>query len=321
MTTAREGLLRQMVFLRVVEETLAELYPQGEMRTPTHFAIGQEAVAVGVCAALLPDDSVFSGHRCHAHYLAKGGSPEGMVAELFGRETGVCRGLGGSVHLHDKRAGVVASSAILGQTMAVAAGRALAFKLDGIRSVAVSFVGDACAEEGIFYETLNVAAVHKLPVLFVCENNGYSTHTPLAWRQPEGSAIVDRAKSFGIASEAVDGNDVLAVQAAAERAVQALRSVGGPAFLECRTYRWREHVGPEWDWDRGYRTKDEVDGWVARCPIQKLARVLIGEGILTKQQLEQFHMDERARVLQAVEAARAAAWPTMKELERWMDRP
>ena len=174
----RRRLLQDMIRIRRTEETLAELYPAQEMRTPTHFSIGQEAVAVGVCATLQQTDAIYSGHRCHAHYLAKGGDLVGMVAELYGKETGCARGRGGSVHLNDPAAGVLASSAILGETMAVAVGSALAFEMDGLPRVAVSFFGDGDREEGIFHEALNFAVVKKVPVLFVCENNGFSTHTP-----------------------------------------------------------------------------------------------------------------------------------------------
>src|SRR5574337_1097109 len=172
-------LLREMMRIRRVAETLADLYKEQEMRTPTHFSIGQEAVAVGVCAVLERDDVVYSGHRCHAHYLAKGGDLAAMVAEIYGRETGCAKGRGGSVHLNDPSVEMVASSAILGQTMAVAVGSALAFKMDGVPRVAVTFFGDGAIEEGIFHESMNFAVVKRLPVLFVCENNGYSTHTPL----------------------------------------------------------------------------------------------------------------------------------------------
>ena len=168
MKSQRVRLLRDMVRIRCVEETLADLYTDGEMRTPTHFSIGQEAVAVGVCAALEPSDVIYSSHRSHAHYLAKGGDLLGMVAELYGKEIGCARGRGGSVHLNDPGAGVVASAAILGQTMAVAAGSALAFQMDADDRIAACFFGDGAVEEGIFHETLNFAALKKLPVLFVC---------------------------------------------------------------------------------------------------------------------------------------------------------
>jgi len=310
----RESLLRDMVRIRRVEETLAELYPSGEMRTPTHFSIGQEAVAVGVCGALRRDDVVYSGHRCHAHYLAKGGDLRGMVAELYGRETGCARGRGGSVHLNDPEAGVIASSAILGQTMAVAVGTALAFTMDGRDQVAVTFFGDGTVEEGIFHETLNFAVMRRAPVLFVCENNGLSTHTRLEVRQPASVSIHARAASYGMPSRLVDGNDVFAVHAAAREAVAHARGGAGPFFLECTTYRWREHVGPQWDYDKGYRTKAEVDAWIARCPIRRASERLLSEGVCTQQRIAAMERASQIEVDEAVAAARAASFPAVEGL-------
>jgi len=310
----RESLLRDMVRIRRVEETLAELYPSGEMRTPTHFSIGQEAVAVGVCGALRRDDVVYSGHRCHAHYLAKGGDLHGMVAELYGRETGCARGRGGSVHLNDPDVGVIASSAILGQTMAVAVGTALAFTMDGRDQVAVTFFGDGTVEEGIFHETLNFAVMRRAPVLFVCENNGFSTHTRLEVRQPASVSIHARAASYGMPSRLVDGNDVFAVHAAAREAVAHARRGAGPFFLECTTYRWREHVGPQWDFDKGYRTKAEVDAWIARCPIRSASERLLSEGVCTQQRIAAMERASQIEVDEAVAAARAASFPAVEDL-------
>jgi len=310
----RESLLRDMVRIRRVEETLAELYPSGEMRTPTHFSIGQEAVAVGVCGALRRDDVVYSGHRCHAHYLAKGGDLRGMVAELYGRETGCARGRGGSVHLNDPEVGVIASSAILGQTMAVAVGTALAFTMDGRDQVAVTFFGDGTVEEGIFHETLNFAVMRRAPVLFVCENNGFSTHTRLEVRQPASVSIHARAASYGMPSRLVDGNDVFAVHAAAREAVAHARRGAGPFFLECTTYRWREHVGPQWDFDKGYRTKAEVDAWIARCPIRSASERLLSEGVCTQQRIAAMERASQIEVDEAVAAARAASFPAVEDL-------
>ena len=307
-------LLRNMVRIRRVEETLAELYPSQEMRTPTHFSIGQEAVAVGVCAALRRSDAVYSGHRCHAHYLAKGGDLRAMVAELYGRETGCARGRGGSVHLNDPDAGVIASSAILGQTMAVAVGTALAFRMDGRDEVAVTFFGDGTVEEGIFHETLNFAVMRRAAVVFVCENNGFSTHTRLDVRQPAGVPIHARGGSYGMPSRLVDGNDVFAVHAAALDAVAHCRRGAGPFFLECTTYRWREHVGPLWDYDKGYRTKAEVDSWVARCPIRRASEHLVAEGVCTPDQLAALERDSQAEVNEAVAAARTAPFPAVEDL-------
>jgi pyruvate dehydrogenase E1 component alpha subunit len=306
-------LLREMMRIRRTEETLADLYKQQEMRTPTHFSIGQEAVAVGVCAALERDDVVYSGHRCHAHYLAKGGDLLAMVAELYGRETGCARGRGGSVHLNDPSVGMVASSAILGQTMAVAVGSALAFKMDGAPRVAVTFFGDGAIEEGIFHESLNFAVVKQLPVLFVCENNGYSTHTPLPVRQPQAIEIHQRARSYGMSAKLVDGNDVFAVHQAAREAVAAARG-NGPYFLECTTYRWREHVGPLWDYDWGYRTKEEVDGWIARCPIKRATERLIAEGVLSAADVKALEGELQAEVDRAVARAKAAPFPAVEDL-------
>jgi pyruvate dehydrogenase E1 component alpha subunit len=313
-TDFRENLLRDMVRIRRVEETLAELYPTGEMRTPTHFSIGQEAVAVGVCGALRRDDVVYSGHRCHAHYLAKGGDLRGMVAELYGRETGCARGRGGSVHLNDPEAGVIASSAILGQTMAVAVGTALAFTMDGRDQVAVTFFGDGTVEEGIFHETLNFAVMRRAPVLFVCENNGFSTHTRLEVRQPASVSIHARAASYGMPSRLEDGNDVFAVHAAAREAVAHARRGAGPFFLECTTYRWREHVGPQWDYDKGYRTKAEVDAWIARCPIRHASERLVSEGVCTPSQIAAMRRASQIEVDEAVAAARAASFPAVEDL-------
>lgn len=313
-TDFRESLLRDMVRIRRVEETLAELYPAGEMRTPTHFSIGQEAVAVGVCGALRRDDVVYSGHRCHAHYLAKGGDLHGMVAELYGRETGCARGRGGSVHLNDPDVGVIASSAILGQTMAVAVGTALAFTMDGRDQLAVTFFGDGTVEEGIFHETLNFAVMRRAPVLFVCENNGFSTHTRLEVRQPASVSIHARAASYGMPSRLVDGNDVFAVHAAAREAVAHVRGGAGPFFLECTTYRWREHVGPQWDYDKGYRTKAEVDAWIARCPIRRASERLLSEGVSTPERIAAMGRASQIEVDEAVAAARAASFPAVEDL-------
>ena len=307
-------LLREMIRIRTIEQTIADLYPEGEMRTPTHFSIGQEAVAVGVCAALRRDDVVYSGHRCHAHYLAKGGDLAGMVAELYGRETGCARGRGGSVHLNDPDAGFIAASAILGQTMAAAVGSALAFRMDGLDRVAVTFFGDGTVEEGIFHESLNFAVVKRLPVLFACENNGYSTHTRLGVRQPANVSIHARAASYGMPSACVDGNDVFAVSSAAREAVERARRGEGPSFLECITYRWREHVGPLWDYDKGYRTKAEVDEWIARCPIKRATEQLVAEGLWSTEEVERVGRDCRDEVNRAVAAAKAAPFPAVQDL-------
>lgn len=307
-------LLREMLRIRVAEEGLAELYKEQEMRTPTHFSIGQEAVAVGVCAALGNDDVAYSGHRCHAHYLAKGGDLAGMVAELYGKETGAARGRGGSVHLSAPSVGFIASSAILGQTMAVAVGSAWAFQMDGLRRVAVCFFGDGAAEEGIFHETLNFAVVKQVPVVFICENNLYSTHTPLDVRQPRGIQIWERARTYQMPARLVDGNDVFAVRAAAQQAVDRARSGQGPSFLEFTTYRWREHVGPNWDYDAGYRSKAEVDAWMERCPIKRATAALLAADLCAPAEIAEWRAAAEDELTDAVAAAKVAPFPAVEHL-------
>ncbi len=310
----RRELLRGMMRIRCVEETLASLYQEQEMRTPTHFSIGQEAVAVGVCAALNRDDVIYSGHRCHAHYLAKGGNLLAMVGELYGREIGAAKGRGGSVHLHQPDVGVIASSAILGQTMAVAVGTAFAFAMDRLPRIAVSFFGDGAVEEGIFHEALNFAAGRGVPILFICENNLYSTHTPLSVRQPVNRPIYRRAQAYGVPAEQVDGNDVLAVYQVASQASSACRNGGGPYFLECMTYRWREHVVPLFDFDRGYRSREEVEAWMARCPIKRLSESALRDGVCTETDLREWRSEFQSEVNEAVGIAKRSPFPPIENL-------
>jgi len=237
-----------------------------------------------------------------------------MIAELYGKETGSARGRGGSVHLNAPEVGFVASSAILGQTMAVAVGSAWAFAMDSQSRLAVCFFGDGAAEEGIFHEALNFAAIKRLPVLFVCENNLYSTHTPLEVRQPGGIRIWQRAATYQMPSHEIDGNDVFAVRQAVDEAVEHCRSGNGPYFLECMTYRWREHVGPNWDYDAGYRTKAEVDAWIARCPIERATGALVDAGAVTQAEIHLWRQDIQAEVDAAVIEAKAAPFPTVEHL-------
>lgn len=274
-----------MLRIRKYEDKIVEVYPEQEMRCPTHLSIGQEAAAVGVCAALRPDDCVFSTHRCHAHYLAKGGDPHRMIAELYGRKTGCTGGKGGSMHLTDESAGMMGTSAIVGASIPLGVGAALAFVMQGSDRVAVVFFGDAGVEQGAFHESLNFAALLRLPVLFVCENNLYATQTPLSQRQSMHN-IFERGAAHGVPGERIDGNDVLAVYTAAHRAVERCRREEGPSLLELSTYRWREHVGPNYDHDMGYRTREEVEQWMEKCPVDGWRRRLLAAGITTDVELE-----------------------------------
>lgn len=307
---------RSLLVGRCTEQTLAERYKEQEMRTPTHFGVGQEAVAVGVCEALNKKDVVYSHHRCHNHYLAKGGSVYKLASELYGRETGCSKGRGGSVHLTDLENGFVASSAILGETTALAVGSALAFVMDKQARVAATFFGDAVFEEGGLYECFNYASSKGLPVLFVCENNLYSTESPLSVRQPEGTDFCERARSFKVESVQVDGNDVLEVYAAALLLAGRCRSGQGPAFLECLTYRWLEHVGPLYDHDVGriYRTKAEVESWMERCPVKRSSDRLVRLGMKSQQDMDRMAKEVQQEVVVAVEQAHSAPWPKINDL-------
>ena len=266
----KDNLLKKMYFemlrVRRVEERIVELFKSGHIVAPVHLSIGQEASAVGVANALRPRDKVISTHRCHGHYLAKGGDLKKMLAELCGRSTGCASGFGGTMHLTDDEAGFVVSAPIVGASISFAVGIALASKIKSEDKVAVAFFGDGAVEEGIFWESVNFASVHKLPVLFVCENNLYATHSPILKRQPE-ERIADRVFPHRVRVERVDGNDVWAVREAALRAVFVATNKC-PVFLEIRTYRFKEHWGVGEDWDLGYRSRKEGEEWMSKDPVK-----------------------------------------------------
>ena len=262
------ALLRSMLRIRRIEESIASRYAEQEIRCPMHLCIGQEAVSVGVCAALAKDDVVFSNHRAHGHYLAKGGSLKAMLAELYGRSTGCCGGRGGSMHLIDLDAGFMGSTPIVGGTVPLAIGAAWAASLKQTRQVTVVFFGDGCFEEGVVHESMNFAALHQLPVVFVCENNQFSVYTRLNQRQPR-RPIYRVAEAHGLAAYAGDGNNVDTVLALARNAVERARAGYGPQFLEFQIYRWREHCGPNFDDELGYRTVQEIEIGMNDCPIDR----------------------------------------------------
>lgn len=274
------ALYRAMLRIRLVEEEIAKRYEEQEMRCPVHLSIGQEATAVGACAALRQDDQIVTSHRGHAHYLAKGGDLDAMMAEIYGRATGCCGGRGGSMHLFDDRVGVLASVPIVGSFIPLGTGAALSFRNAGQDRICVVFLGDGAVEEGAFHESANFAALKKLPVIFFVENNGYSCYTGLEDRQPD-RPMTDLARAYGIPSAGVDGNDVIAVREVAACAVARARAGLGPTVIVADTYRWREHCGPNYDNDIGYRAPEEFQSWQARCPIDSLASRLLADGILS----------------------------------------
>lgn len=305
----RLALHRAMLRIRRVEEAIARLYPEQEIRCPTHLCIGQEAVPVAVAAHLKPADYAFSGHRSHGHYLAKGGDLAAMFAELYGRETGCARGRGGSQHLIDLDAGFVASAPILAGTVPVAVGAAFGAALRGEDRVSVVFIGDGATEEGVFHESMNFASVHRLPVLFVCENNFYSVHSAMDVRQPAGRAIADIGAGHGMRAESIDGNDAGLVWRHAEQAVARARAGEGPTLLECLTYRWMEHCGPNPDVDLGYRSRLEVAGWQENCPIRRSEASLIEDKLLRPGAIDTWEAEIAAEIDAAVAFAKASQFP------------
>ncbi len=267
-------LYRSIRRIRRVEEEIARLYPTDRIKSPVHLSIGQEAVSVGLCEALRPDDVVFGTYRGHALYLAKGGDLRRMMAELYGKATGCARGKGGSMHLIDVAHGVMGASAVVGSTIPQAVGYAYACKVRGQEALVASVFGDGAVEEGVFHESIQFAVLKNLPVLFVCENNFYAIHTPLAERQPFDN-ICERARSYGLPAVRLEADDVLRVHERMAEAVHHIRRQrAGPQFLECRTYRWREHVGPGEDFDLGYRSREEAASWMERDSCVRLGALL-----------------------------------------------
>ncbi len=262
----------------MVEEEIALRYPQGKMRCPTHLSTGQEGVPAAVAECLRADDYAVSTHRGHAHYLAKGGDLKAMIAEIYGKVTGCARGRGGSMHLVDTSVGFMGTSAIVGNSIPIGVGLALAASLKGGDQLSCVFLGDGATEEGVYYESLNFAAVRELPVLFLCENNLYSVYSPLEVRQPQGRSIAAVAAAIGLRTHVGDGNDAFATWQAINTAVDAIRRGSGPWLLEFSVYRWREHCGPEYDNHIGYRKPEEFDWWKAREPIAQMQRSLDDRG-------------------------------------------
>lgn len=295
---------KNLILIRLTEEAIVAEYGNQEMKCPVHLSIGQEAVAVGVCEALEHTDVAFSTHRCHSHYLAKGGELNAMIAELYGRKTGCAAGLGGSMHLIDERVGMMGASAIVGGSIPLAVGAALSFKMDKAPHVAVTFFGDGASEEGVFHESLSFAALHKLPVLFICENNFAATASPLEARRPIDN-IFEHGKVFGIPGVRVDGNQLPEVLQAAQEAVERARAGNGPSLIEARTYRWMKHVGPEEDKTSGNRTPEEWEQWKQKCPVKQFEALALKEGWLQQDEMERTRNKIQAKLETAFQLAQS----------------
>ena len=306
---------RTMLRIRRVQEALIrEYHPAAEMRCPMHFCVGQEAPPAALCLTLKSDDDTFTGHRSHGYYLAKGGSLRGMFAEFFGKVTGSNGGKAGSQELSDEAAHFY-SGTILATTLAIAAGVALARQMRGERRVVTATFGDGGADEGVVYETLNFAALKRLPIVFVCENNLYSTYSRQSTRQPIPN-IAERAAAFGVPSRRMFGNDVLAVFRASAAAVARARKGHGPSLLELETYRWCGHVGPENDDHLEYRTPDELAAWRKRCPIALLERRLRRLGLLDKSRIDALETEISHEIADAFAFARSSPFPGPEALMR-----
>jgi TPP-dependent pyruvate/acetoin dehydrogenase alpha subunit len=308
-------MLRTMLCIRQFEECVAGLVMDKAVQTPCHLYSGQEAIAAGVCHALTTKDYVFGTHRSHGLYLAKGGDMNAAMAELFTRETGCSRGRGGSMHLCAPEVGVLGTSSIVAGSIGLGLGTALAADIQGNGRVTVCFFGDGATGEGVLYESMNLAALRKLPIIFVCENNFYATHMPIRECRP-GEEVVKIAEAFGISSLRVDGNDLMTVHASACESVSRCRQGRGPFFLECLTYRLRGHVGPD-DNIQGEHTDirppEELEAWRRQDPIPRYTRTLIEAGLCDEIRYETLVADVDREVSAALRFAQDSPRPQGRE--------
>jgi pyruvate dehydrogenase E1 component alpha subunit len=307
--TQRE-MLRQMLTIRRFEERASADYLAGRIYGVVHCYIGEEAVAVGVCTALEPTDRIISTHRGHGHCIAKGADLDRMMAELYGRQTGYCKGKGGSMHIADFGIGMLGANGIVAGGIAIVTGAGLAAQMEGKGGVAVSFFGDGASNAGPFHECLNIAATWKLPMLYVCENNMYAAQTSAAATHALGD-VAARAAGYGIPGVVVDGNDVIDVYQAANRAVERARAGQGPTLIECKTYRWRAHTERKGQPDS--REKDEIEAWKGKDPIGRLERRMRDQGDLDEPGFAALDREVMGRIERAVAFAEASPFPTPEQ--------
>jgi pyruvate dehydrogenase E1 component alpha subunit len=312
----------EMLRVRTIERRISERYSQQEMRCPVHLSIGQEAVAVGVCAHLHKEDRVMSAHRSHGHYLAKGGNVHAMIAELYGRVQGCCGGRGGSMHLMDREAGFWGAVPIVGSTLPIALGLALSDKRLGRNVTTAAFFGEGATEEGVFTETLNLACVLKLPMLFVCENNGFSVYTPLEPRRSPHFDFGGYVRSHGSHFFTGDGNDVEEVWRVTGQALEAMRrDPTRPAVLEFFTWRYYEHCGPAQDDHLGYREEEDIKKWAARDPLAIARARLATRDNQLNQQIEAAEKKFSQEIDAIIEAVRSSPRPDPATLQRGVFAP
>lgn len=311
------NLLFAMMRIRGVQQAIELRYPENEMQTPVHLCIGQEAVAVGVCANLKKKDYISSNHRGHGHYLAKGGNLRALIAELYGRESGCSKGRGGSMHLVDTAVGHCGSSSIVGGGIPIGTGMGLAIKMQKTKNVSTIFLGDGAADEGVLYESVNFAVLKKLPVIFILENNQYSVCSHISKRQA-GDNVFHTMPAKRLLSKIVNGNDVLQVYDAVNKAVTRARTGRGPSFIECRTYRIGGHAGCEAQDIAGYRTTGEIEHWKKLCPVASFQKQLLKRKIITQRKINKMAEKIENEIRDAFEFALKSSYPEPQTLSHYL---
>ena len=305
-------LMRKMLEIRSFEEKIVDQYARGTVPGLAHLYIGEEAVAVGACANLKEDDMITSTHRGHGHCIAKGADLNRMMAELFGKKDGYCKGKGGSMHIADMQIGMLGAMGIVGSGGPIAVGAALAAKKRKSGQVVICFFGDAATNTGAFHESANFASLYRLPVVFVCENNLYGISVSMK-RHTRVKHIADRAAGYNMPGVTVDGNDVLKVYGAVGKAVEAARKGKGPTLVECMTYRFRGHFEGDPNLGERYRTKKEMEQWMAKCPIKRFKKTILDRKWASKKELEKMENDVRQEVEDAMAYANASPFPEGEE--------
>ena len=306
-------MLRTMITIRLFEEKIVDMYARGLVPGLAHLYVGEEAVATGVCANLSKEDYITSTHRGHGHVIAKGAEIKYMMAELFGKKTGYCKGKGGSMHIADVDIGILGANGIAGGGLPLAVGSGLSAKMRKTDQVTACFFGDASSNHGTFHESLNFASVHRLPVIFVCENNTYG----ISVSQKQHQAIKDisiRAAAYNMPGVTIDGNDVMAVYETSGKAIERARAGEGPTLVECKTYRWRGHHEGDPNQGRRYRTMEEVKAWMEKCPIKRFEERLIEEKVLTRPKIKKIWEEVQKEIDDSVEYANQSPFPEPKDL-------
>lgn len=302
-----------MYRIRAIEESIAHHYSEGKMRCPVHLSIGQESIPAIFAEIVNQKDFTVSTHRGHAHYLAKGGNLNAMIAELYGKASGCSRGKGGSMHLIDRNVNFMGTSAIVGNSIPVGVGLALSIELKGTDQISCIFLGDGAIEEGVFYESINFAAVRNLPVLFICENNLYSVYSPLSVRQPKGRSIAKMVEAMGVKTGVGHGSDLINSKDLMEEAFNEVRAGHGPYFLEFSTYRWREHCGHAFDNDIGYRSQEEFLEWQAKDPLLILEKSLSQTHSDSLKQIDEIKLFLNSELKTAFDFAEKSPFPLQHE--------